>query len=266
MFDPATVWSDVEKIRAGSPLVINITNNVVTNTTANALLALGASPAMSHAVQEQAQFASYAGAVVMNIGTPMHAYVECMMASGVAANKEGTPVVLDPVAAGATTYRNEVLAGLLENIRFDIIRGNASEIMSLAGESGAAKGADSTKGSDEALDSAKALARKLGCVTVISGERDYVTDGERVAAVANGHPMMPRVTGLGCTATAVVGAFRAVNPDSFAAAVNAMVVMGLAGELAAEKAAGPGTLQLHFYDMLYNLDAATVAERCKVEI
>ncbi|MFO7595891.1 MAG: hydroxyethylthiazole kinase, partial [Desulfocurvibacter africanus] len=217
MFDASTVWAHLCRVREKNPLVLNVTNNVVTNTTANALLALGASPAMTHAPDDAGELASLADAVVLNIGTPASSYIESMFKAGQAANAKGIPVVLDPVAAGATAYRREVVAELLKRVRLAAIRGNASEILYVAGEQGSSKGADSTNASEEALDAARSLAERLGAVVCVSGARDVITDGRSVLAVDNGHLMMTKVTGLGCTATALVGAFTACAPMKDAA-------------------------------------------------
>lgn len=266
-FDAASAaWADVEKLRAARPLVLSVTNYVVANSTANALLALGASPIMSHAVAEMDDLAGISSAVVLNLGSLDDSYPAAMLAAGRQANAKGVPVVLDPVGMGASRLRSETALGLVENVRLAIIRGNASEIMALAGSAAAAKGVDSRHGSDEAESAAVALARRLGCAVCVSGAEDLVTDGTRLARVANGHPLMPLVTGLGCTATALCGAFAAVCPDGFQAAWTAMAVMGVAGELAAEGAAGPGSLQMRFYDALYGLDEKGFAARLRVRL
>ncbi|MCM0755999.1 hydroxyethylthiazole kinase [Desulfovibrio aminophilus] len=265
MNDPVIVWTDVVRIRRANPLVLNVTNNVVTNITANALLALGASPAMSHAAEDAKELAWLAQAVVLNIGTPAADYVESMFAAGASAREKGIPVILDPVAAGATAYRRRLCRDLLENVRPSVIRGNASEIMALAGENAVSKGADSVHGSGEARSAARSLARAHSCVVCVSGAVDYVTDGKTTLAVSNGVELMTKVTGLGCTATALIGAFTAVNADRLTATAHAMAVMGLAGELAAQGASGPGTLEARFLDALYTLDEAAVAAGARLE-
>jgi hydroxyethylthiazole kinase len=259
---------DLAAIRAKNPVVLSITNYVVTNSTANALLAIGASPIMSHAVEEMAELVAISGALVVNLGTIAPEYLAAMDPAWAAADKAGVPVVLDPVGAGASTLRTATPLGLLARHKACIVRGNASEIMTLAGSSGAAaKGVDSTASSSDAADVASALARRLGCSVVVSGEVDLVCSGQDqvTARVLGGSALMPRVTGLGCTATALCGAFAAVNPDPFAAALHACVAMKVAGEMAAEKASGPGTLQLHFYDALYAMGGQDVRGRIKVE-
>lgn len=260
------VLRDLEAIRARNPVVLNITNYVVTNSTANALLAIGASPIMSHAVDEMAELVGISGALVINLGTVAPEYLAAMDPAWAAADKAGVPVVLDPVGAGASTLRTATPLALLAGHRAFIVRGNASEIMTLAGSSGAAaKGVDSTAKSGDAADPARALASRFSCAVAVSGEVDLVCAGQATARVLGGSALMPRVTGLGCTATALCGAFAAVNPDPFEAALHACVAMKVAGEMAADKAAGPGTLQLHFYDALYSMGAADIRRRLKVE-
>nr|WP_321984774.1 hydroxyethylthiazole kinase [uncultured Lichenicoccus sp.] len=264
----ATIGTLLTTLRARTPLIHNITNLVVTNSTANALLALGASPAMVEGVEEVAEFASVAGALVINLGTMDAARAQAMRLAAEAARSAGTPWVLDPVAVGALTFRSQVALDLLA-FSPKVMRGNASEIIALARLSGAARGSDAAGGrgvdslvrAEAALDAAKALAVALRCVVVVSGATDYVTDGQRTIGVSNGHPMMTRVTGLGCTATALIGACLAVTPDALTAAVGGMVFAGLAGEMAAELAPGPGSLQAGLLDALYLMDADLVTRR-----
>ncbi len=258
------VWSDLEKIRKNAPIVHNITNYVVMNTTANALLALGASPVMAHALQEVEEMVGIAGALVINIGTLSEMWVEAMKKAMIAAKKRGVPVVLDPVGAGATTLRTRTVHELLMTAPVAVIRGNASEIRALCISGVGTKGVDSTDTSDAALDSARSLARSYRCVVSVSGETDLIVSESRCLEVHNGHSMMPRVTGLGCTASALTGAFAAVNPDMLESASHAMVVMGIAGEIAAEQSKGPGTMQLHFLDALYQLSESDVRQRIRI--
>jgi hydroxyethylthiazole kinase len=263
---PALLWHDIERVRATAPLVHSITNFVVMNTTANALLSLGASPVMAHAAEEVADLAAAAGALVINIGTLSPAWVESMRLAMRSAARAGRPIVFDPVGAGATAYRTESCRRLIEETAPSIVRGNASEIRALAGASSATKGVDSADESETALESARSLAARYGCVAVASGAVDLVVSAGRVARVSNGHSMMPRVTGLGCTATALIGAFAAVNSSLPDAAAHAMAVMGIAGELAAAESPGPGTFQVKFLDALYRLTEAEIRARLKMEI
>jgi hydroxyethylthiazole kinase len=259
-----SVWHDVELIRQRAPLVHNITNFVVMNTTANALLALGASPVMAHALEEVEEMAGIAGALVLNIGTLSPAWVDAMVLAGRQANRKQVPVVIDPVGAGATNFRNETMKRLLAEVRPAVIRGNASEIRALYYAEQGTKGVDSTHTSEQALDAARALAGVFQCVVCISGETDVIVAPQGVIRVSNGNAMMPRVTGLGCTATALIGAFAAVNPSAFHSTAHAMAVMGIAGEMAAEHSPGPGSLQVHFLDALYQLQAGDIESRLRL--
>jgi len=259
------VWRDVERIRAEVPLVHNITNYVVMNTTANALLAIGASPVMAHAIEEVEEMAAIAGALVINIGTLSASWIEAMVKAGRTAARRAIPIVLDPVGVGATRFRTDTARRLLEEATPTIIRGNASEIRALANAGAGTKGVDSTHTSDEALDAARALSRQCGSVVVVSGATDVIVAGDGVVRIHNGHAMMPRVTGLGCTATALVGAFAAVNPSAKQAAAHAMAVMGIAGEMAAGRAAGPGSFQMHFLDALYLLQESDIERRLRAD-
>ncbi len=260
-----SLWQDVRRIRSTAPLVHNITNYVVMNTTANALLAVGASPVMAHAIEEVEEMVGHAGALVLNIGTLSESWIVAMLRAGKMAQERGIPVVFDPVGSGATRFRTETAQHILHEIRPAIIRGNASEIASLAGLAGGGKGVDSTRSTDSVVELAHALAEQWSCVVSISGETDVVVAEGRVVRLANGHPMMTRVTGLGCTATALTGAFAAVNSVPFQAAAHAMAVMGVAGEMAAERSAGPGSLQVHFLDVLYRLSESDLRERLQVQ-
>jgi hydroxyethylthiazole kinase len=249
------LWNDLRRVREEAPLVHNITNFVVMNNTANALLAVGALPVMAHAVEEVAEMTALAGALVINIGTLAREWIEAMATAMATARERGIPIVFDPVGAGATTFRTRTCLDLLGRTAPAVIRGNASEIMALVGSAVRTKGVDNSAAADAAEDAALLLARRYSCAVVVSGEVDLLVDGKRTFLVRNGHPLMPKVTGLGCTATALVGAFCAVNGDALTAAHHAMTVMGICGELAAAKAAGPGSMQVHFIDALYNLDA-----------
>lgn len=257
------VWRSLKAVRERSPLVHNITNYVVMNNTANALLAVGASPAMVHAREEVAEFAALSQALVVNIGTLSSDWVESMHLAIHTARQRRVPWVLDPVGAGATRYRTTTASELAQQAP-TVLRGNTSEVLAVAGEAGATKGVDSTHSSEASLDAARQLASRLGIVVAVTGRTDYVTDGTRVVAVDNGHPLMARVTGMGCTASALVGAFLAVEPDPVLAAAHALAALGLAGELAAELAQGPGSLQMHLLDVLHTLDEATVRTRARL--
>ena len=248
----------IAAVRTKSPLVHSITNYVVMNNSANALLSIGASPVMAHWKDEMEEMTAIAGALVINIGTLDTEWIEGMKAAGLAASRRGTPIVLDPVGAGATSQRTNAAWEIINLCHPTIIRGNGSEIMALVDADVKSKGVDSSASSDDALSAAKKLAADTGAVVVISGETDYITNGNDVYTVEGGDPIMTSVTGLGCTATALTGAFAAVEPDPMVAATAAMAVMSLAGERAAVNARGNGSMQIHFLDELYNLTPETL--------
>lgn len=261
MINADTINNDLKAIRLNSPLVHNITNYVVMNNTANALLAIGASPVMAHALDEVNDMVAIASSLVINMGTLSPLWVNAMLSAGNEALRLGKPVVFDPVGAGATSYRTTVAFQVMEECRPSIIRGNASEILALAGEAVTTKGVDSLAASSVAVDAAFRLAKKAGCIVSISGETDYITDGISTITISNGSPLMPKVTGMGCTASALTGAFAAVNDDLLKAAAHAMAVMGIAGEIAASRSTGPGSLQMNFLDVLYNISYIDIEQR-----
>nr|WP_295934250.1 hydroxyethylthiazole kinase [uncultured Dyadobacter sp.] len=257
--------NNLRNLRASAPLVHNITNFVVMNFTANALLAIGASPVMAHAVEEVEDMAAIAGALVVNIGTLSPPWVEGMKLAMKKAAALGKPIILDPVGAGATPYRNSALTELLTTASPAIIRGNASEILALAGLDVQTRGVDSTADSADSMDAARALSRRYGAVVSVSGAVDVIVHGERTAWVSNGVPLMTRVTGMGCSASAIAGAFAAVCDDPFDAAVSAAVAMGVCGELAFRTAKLPGSFQVAFLDTLAEISPAHLAELSKVK-
>ena len=259
------IWQDIQRIRSEAPLIHNITNYVVMNTTANALLAIGASPVMAHAEEEVEEMVTRAKALVINLGTLSITWVNSMLKAAHMANHEGIPIVLDPVGSGATRFRTETAQLLLRNTPPSIIRGNASEIRSLVLAEQCTKGVDSIHTSEETLESAKFLSGNGRCVVSVSGATDLIVEKDSTIRILNGHPMMPRITGMGCIATALTGAFAAVNPSRFYAAANAMALMGIAGEMAAENCAGPGSFQTSFLDVLYNIRESDIKSRLKME-
>lgn len=259
-----SLWQDIQSIRVKVPLVHNITNYVVMNNTANALLAIGASPVMAHAEEEVEQMVALANALVINIGTLSPAWVRAMCRAMRRAAERGIPIVLDPVGAGATAYRTQTVKELLACAKPTIIRGNASEIMALVDSQVTTRGVDSAHSTSAAIEAAHTLSQQTGSVVGVSGAVDYVVWQDQRVSIHNGHPMMPRVTGLGCTASALCGAFAAVNPSPFEATAHAMAALAIAGELAAERAEGPGSLQLHLLDVLYNLNENQIVQRLKV--
>ena len=254
--------ADLTLIRERKPLVHQITNYVVMNETANATLALGALPVMAHALQEVEEMASVASALVLNIGTLSDAWVESMVLAGLAANRAGVPVVLDPVGAGATRYRTETSRRLLAELRIAVLRGNSAEIATLAGKQAQIRGVEALGTGSAEL--AREAARELGVVAAVTGPVDHVSDGETVHAVANGHELLATVTGTGCMATAITGCFLGVRGDDpLAAATEALVAFGVAGEDAARVSEGPGSFHMALYDALYHLDSGTLDSRAR---
>jgi hydroxyethylthiazole kinase len=256
------------ELRAKAPLVQAVTNYVSMDVAANVLLAIGASPAMVHAPEEAEDFIAIASALVVNIGTLSGPWVAGMEAAAGAAQKARKPWTLDPVGVGATRFRNEAVSKLLK-YQPAIIRGNASEILAVATVAGlsqdaaAPKGVDSAHKTDEARDVAIALANAQRCTVAATGAVDLVTDGARIVAIANGSPLMGRVTALGCALSGVVAAFSALTADPFLATASAIAVYGVAGEMAAEKASRPGSFRVAFLDMLDAVGPDDVARRLK---
>lgn len=260
----AQAAEDLKKIRATQPLVHNITNYVVMNFTANLLLAAGASPVMAHAENEVEEMVSYAKALVLNIGTLDDAWIASMLKAGKKATALGVPIILDPVGAGATKLRTETAQRILAETRVTLVRGNASEILALGGGTAKTKGVDSADSVAAAAERAVGLARELGVPVAITGAVDFITDGKRIVRVANGHPLMGGVTGTGCGATAIIGAFAGVDADPVSAAAAALAAYGLAGEHAADGAAGPGSFMIRFIDALHALTEEAVRMGCKI--
>jgi hydroxyethylthiazole kinase len=267
----ADLWSDLEAVRERSPLVHCITNLVVINFNANVLLAAGASPVMAHAHEEVRDMAGIAQALVLNIGTLDPYWVDSMKLALAAATARGIPSVLDPVGAGATPYRNAALESLLAVAAPTVIRGNGSEIMSTAGACRENARRRQQRKVGDALDAARALAARTEGVVCVSGETDHILDaGRRWARLSNGHPLMTRITGVGCSATALAGAFCAVQPDAWRATTAAMAFLGVAGEVAAEKTLarglGVGSMAVQLLDELQLLDKATFTARLKLDV
>ncbi len=268
---PAQLWSDVEQVRASAPFVHSITNHVVMNLNANVLLAAGASPVMAHAHEEVADMAAIAQALVLNIGTLEPYWIESMRLALLTAHGRGIPVVLDPVGAGATAYRNQSLAMLMATASPSVIRGNGSEVMSLAGSAIKTRGVDSSAAADDALGAAQALTQETKGVVCVSGVTDHVLDaGHRWARLSNGHAWMTKITGIGCSATSLIGAFCVVQPDLWRATVAAMAFWGVVGEMAAEQAQaagqGVGSMQAYMLDALQLMNADTFTQRLKLEV
>jgi hydroxyethylthiazole kinase len=249
----ATLAATLALLRSRRPLVHNLTNAVVANFTANALLALDAAPAMAEGVDEVADFAASADAVVINLGMLSPGRAAVMRIAAVSAAAAGKPWVLDPVGVGAIPQRTR-FAQELCGLRPTAIRGNASEILALAGEAGGGRGVDSGAQSDAAVAAARRLAGGSGAVVAVTGAVDYITDGAHLLTLRNGHELMTRVTGMGCAATAITGACLALGGEALTAVAHALAITGIAGEMAAQTALGPGSMMVAFLDALATLD------------
>jgi hydroxyethylthiazole kinase len=252
-------------IREQKPLIHNITNYVVMNYTANALLAMGASPVMAHAQNEVEDMVTYAGALVLNIGTLTDDWILSMIKAGKKASEQQTPIILDPGGSGATPLRTDSAKKIIEQTQVSVIRGNASEILSLRHSESKTKGVDSIHSVEEAAKTATILAQELDTTLAITGPVDLITDGSRVIRVANGHPLMGYVTGTGCTATVTIGAFLAADDDPVSATATALAYFGLAGEVAGQNASAPGSFMIQMIDALYTITPQDLKEGCKIE-
>jgi hydroxyethylthiazole kinase len=255
----------LRELREQKPLVHQITNYVVMNETANATLAVGALPVMAHAREEVAEMVGLASALVLNIGTLSEHWIEAMLVAGRAASVRGIPVVLDPVGAGATTYRTNTARAILDEVRVTVLRGNPGEVATLVGAAAEVRGVESIATGLEPEELAREAGRQLGLVASVTGAVDHVSDGERVLAVASGHPLLAAVTGTGCMSSALTGCFLAAKPEEpLEAAAEALAAFGVAAEDAAEDAGGPGTFHARLYDALAALDPDTLDERARI--
>jgi len=255
----------LDRVRENRPLVHHITNYVTVNDCANITLGIGASPVMADAIDEAADIAAIAGALVLNMGTLNERTIPSMIAAGKSANAKGVPVVFDPVGAGASKLRNDTAARLIGELKLSVLRGNISEIKFVAGLGSTTKGVDASESDIAGIDDVgrivKSLAKKLGCVVVVSGKVDTVSDGDKVICIENGHPMLGNLTGTGCMCSSLVGSFcGAARDEPLAAAAAAMLCMGVAGELAHENAGhlGAGSFHVALHDAVSRLDGATL--------
>jgi len=253
MTDVEKLWAVRQAVKEKKPLVCNLTNTVVTNFTANVLLAVGASPLMSEGIEEAGDLAGIVDVLVLNMGTLHPRQVEYFIKAGKSANKEAKPVIFDPVGIGATTYRNTIASDILREVKLNLIRGNYGEINFLAGIAGQTKGVDSV-GTQISIDRISDLAHNTGSLIAATGNIDYVTDGQRVFSNGSGHTFLQLVTGTGCALTSLAGAFLAVAEDKCLGVLAALAFYGAAAEKAACMSRGPGTFAANFIDALYNLE------------
>jgi hydroxyethylthiazole kinase len=246
-----TMFSDIfADVHLKHPLVHHITNYVTVNDCANITIAAGAAPVMADAPEEVCEMAGLAGALVLNIGTLDKEQVESMILAGGLANDRQIPVVLDPVGAGATRFRTRTALRLMDELRITILKGNAGEIGILAGAEASVRGVDSCGMTGDPVTIARKFAEASGIPVVVSGSTDIVTDGKRVLLVGNGHPLMGTISGTGCMAASVTGAFAAVSDDPVNASAAALATFGVAGEKAAAYAHGPYSFRTALFDEL----------------
>ncbi len=255
----------LEKLRDEKPLVHNITNYVVMNFTANTLLAMGASPVMAHAADEVEEMVSLASALVINIGTLSKHWIESMLKAGRRANELGVPIILDPVGSGATSLRTNTFRNLVKELRLSVVRGNGSEILSIASDSIRTKGVETAHGAEQALETAREVATEIDSVAAITGPVDLITDGKRVIRCSNGHPMLGSVTGTGCAATVTIAAFASVTNDPLEATAAGLAFFGLAGEHAGTKTSSPGSFIVSLLDALYEITPAEFQAQARLE-
>jgi hydroxyethylthiazole kinase len=258
-------YSLLEKIRKEKPVVHHLTNWVTIYDCANIVKALGGSPVMAHAKEEAAEMASIASSLVLNIGTLTPGFVDAMKLAAKSANNKGIPVILDVCGAGATKLRDDKCFEILGQARIDIIKGNASEIARIAGESVRTKGVDAGRVGKDMAEIARGLAVRHKCTVVVTGREDIITDGKRSYLVKNGDPMMTHVVGTGCMAASVIGAFAAVNSDLALAAACGLACFGIAAERAARLSRGPASFKESLFDHIFMLDKRTIDRMQKVE-
>ncbi|XP_059652293.1 hydroxyethylthiazole kinase [Cornus florida] len=258
-------WTHLSTVRQRSPLIQCITNFVSMDLMANTLLSAGASPAMIHSLQEIPDFTPHADAVCVNVGTLTADWLPAMKSAAELANQSGKPWVLDPVAAGASGFRLKACLELV-GLKPTVIRGNGSEIIALSNASvGATKGVDSSHESTSAVEAAKSLSKASGCIVAVSGAVDVITDGERVIGAQNGVALLQKITATGCSVTALIAAFVAIDPlHAFEATVSALSIFGIAGEIGMNMAKGPASLRMHLIDSLYGLDQVTVLRHVNI--
>lgn len=262
---PKKIEKDISAIQKEKPLIHHITNQVVMNDTANIVLGLGAAPVMAHAKEEVEEMTTISGSLILNIGTPTPNLIESMIKAGKKANKTETPVLLDPVGAGATNLRTKSAKKILNEVNIDILKGNPGEISAIAGVTGKVKGVESKVDSKkDTIKKAEELAKKHDLTVVVTGEKDTVTDGEKTKRIENGDELLGRITGAGCMLGSVIASFNSINEDSFSAAIEGTLVYTVSAEIAANNCYGPGTFRKNLLDEIYNISWEDIKERMKI--
>ncbi len=265
-FDTTQLAQILSTLRTTRPLIHHLTNDVVMNDTANMTLFFGGLPVMTAAREEVVEMVQAASALVLNIGTLTPAQVETMLAAGHAANARNIPIILDPVGAGATQLRTDAALHLLSELRIAVLRGNVGEIGAVSGMGGAVRGVESIGSDTDPQILAREAARSFKTVVAITGQRDLISDGQRLYGVDNGHIWLTTLTGTGCMATTAIATCAAVAPDALLAATAALAAYGLAAERAAAMAGvqGPGSFKAAFFDQVYNLTPELLRDQARV--
>jgi hydroxyethylthiazole kinase len=261
---PAQLADLFAHVRQNHPLVHHITNYVTVNDCANITICAGGAPIMADAKEEMTEMAGIVGSLVLNIGTLNSVQIESMITAGMKANERKIPIILDPVGAGASRFRTDTARRLLDKLDITLLKGNAGEIGVLAGANGKVRGVDSAGLTGDPITIAKDFAACSGLTVVVSGVTDIVTDGKRVILVENGHPMMGSISGTGCMAASVTGAFAAESDDPVKAAAAALATFGIAGERAAAGARGPYSFKVALFDELAGLTPADLKSAAKI--
>ena len=261
-----TISNLFARVREKRPLVHHITNYVTVNDCANITISVGAAPVMADAPEEVCEMVTFADALVLNIGTPNRGQIEAMILAGGMANDRRIPIILDPVGAGATRFRTDSALRLLDELKITILKGNAGEIGILAGAEAHVRGVDSHGMTGDPLRIAQHFAKESGVTVVISGAIDIVTDGKRILLVENGHPMLGSISGTGCMAASVTGAFASVADDPVIASAAALAAFGIAGEKAAAGARGPYSFKTALFDEMAALKPEDLTSGARISI
>ena len=263
--DGATLAGLLDAVRSQRPLVHHITNSVTVNDCANITICAGAAPVMADAPEEVAEMVTAASALVLNIGTLSQGQVDAMLIAGRRANTLGIPLILDPVGVGATRFRTETAWRLLDSLEITVLKGNAGEIGVLAGTGGSVRGVDSGGAPDDPIETVRECARSIGAVVAMTGAVDVIADQKRVFLVENGDPMMDRLSGTGCMAASVTGAFAAVGDDHAVSTAAALAAFGLAGERGARGARGPYSFRTALFDEFARLTPDDLARHARID-
>ena len=256
----------INKVKEINPLVLHYTNEVTINDCANITLALGASPLMSYSNEEVEEVVSIASSVVINIGTMNSELLDLYVLAGKTANKYNKPVILDPVGVFATKARTDLTNKLLNEVKFDVIRGNISEIQFIGGMDVKGKGVDSFDDGSDASFITKEVAKKLECIVVASGKTDVISDGNKIYKISNGTPKLKFITGTGCMSTSLIGSFLPCTEDKIDAAVMGTLVMSLCGELANRENPAIGSFKTKLFDEIFTLNEETCNKYGKIEL